>query len=275
MLPGVLRKIGLVGAGLLLFGLAGCGTDPAQVMDNLINDVKVKTVRENDVDYLQISAMINTFGMKLPSFESPLKLPQSPQEPYGYVGMRDTLTGSKSELYANIDINKALQSQNIDNKLPNGKTIPVGGLGSTPVYAIPIQNTGGKVYIAFAQGIALVGIAFPISEFDQIGSKVGGINIFPKFSFAGIDGVAGIFSGKSAGETGLALFLNAGNLLDENNSSMLASNDGIFVGQSGLGSTSQPTRVYFIESRPRGKKVDKFYEELYKIRQRNRRLHVR
>ena len=98
--------------------------------------------------------------------------------------------------------------------LPNGQVVPVD-TNEIGIIEAEIDSINGKVYIASAEGMTLVGIAVSIDQLDGLG--VGEAGIFPMFDVKGFDVTAGIFTSDTDGETGLAVFANIGSLWDKAN----------------------------------------------------------
>ena len=192
----------------LSLGLVGCG----QNGENIVRDVSVRTYVQNNDVYVEVLTVIDTGNAHLPSIQLPIFDPRNPGKVYGSVAIREVFAGgggAEIGIAANLTTITGVQGLN-DPTLPNGTPIPVGGLGNTPVIKLSISQDS-KIYAAYNPGVALIGAALSLKEFDQIGQRIGGVNFFPSFSFPnGIRGIAGIYTGQNSHQNGLALFVDIG-----------------------------------------------------------------
>lgn len=190
--------------------LTGCGNSGYKPVTNVT--VTTKTL-DQDV-YVNLKAQFNLGNTTLPSVTFPVVNPKSPSEIYGSISMAPTLDG-KSEVSLDINFTQITHLQGGKASLPNGTALPIGGINGVEIVELLIPNTLAKVYIGIDQNVAIAGFALAIKELDQIGNTIGGVNLFPSFSFGKIKGVGGIFTGKTSGTTGIALFVDLSSVLNQ------------------------------------------------------------
>lgn len=195
----------------LLFILTACGQ---QSGSQLVSDVKVATNLVNEQVWVDVKAKFDLGNTMLPSVTLPVVNPKNPSQQYGTISMAPTFDG-KNEIGIAVNFTEALKIQGGPASLPNGTSLPVGGLNGVDVIQLNIPNTLARVYIALDQGVAMAGFAIAIKELDQIGSTIGNINLFPSFKIEKIIGIAGVFTGTASGQTGLALFVDLSSVLNQ------------------------------------------------------------
>lgn len=194
----------------LAFYLSACGQSGNQVVKN----VSVAThVKDNDV-YVDVNAIFDLGNTALPTITLPIFDPRNPGTNYGSISMAATLDG-RNQIGVSVNFTKATKLPGGSAHLPNGSNLPIGGLQGIQVVEILIPNTTGRIYVALDRGVAMAGFAFSIKEMDQIGANIPGVNLFPRFSFNRVNGIAGVYTGAQSGQTGLALFVDLSALLPQ------------------------------------------------------------
>lgn len=270
----------LVAAGLLslMATASGCGKNPNEVLNDLVVGANIHTSMVDGEPKGEVTVLINNHGVRLPSFSAKIRDSRHPQDEFGVLSMRDTFA-EVTELAFELNLNHLGDATKVDNRLPNNRKIPVGGLGNTPVFSIPVGDTQARVYTAFGTGVALLGVAVPIVEMDEIGDNVSYLDVFPTFTFGDVRGIAGIFTGKNEGENGIAVFIDASKLVQSEATNILTSEveqniAGSHAVESFRMDSQTRSQLYFVDIRPTGKRVDRLYQEIYELRQSGRRLHV-
>lgn len=186
----------------------GCGKNGAQ----LVKDVRLTSFERDDGAYVEVRALVETlnldFGGQVPIFD-----PRRPGVSYGWVGLSPSVTESGSDLFLAVNLTLAQQGTSVDGRfLPNGAFIPVS-TGSVPVFGLR-AGSNSLVYVALGEGVAMLGTAVTLREFDSIGKTLPGLNLFPGFDLGnGIRGLAGIFTGMQPMQSGLAFFVDASSAL--------------------------------------------------------------
>lgn len=259
---------------LVLFGtlaMSGCGKGGAG--SSLVQNVSVKTYDINNEAYVEMAAILNTGNIQLPAIQFPVMHPKK-NEVLGTLALKPALP-SGTELNLAVNLNKAvgLDAGN-GGTLPNGTGIPVS-VGGAGVIGLPIGNSGSKIYLALSQNVAVMGAAVVISEFDRIGSKIGGVNLFPTFNFGkGIQGVAGIFAGAQPGSSGIAVFVDASSVIPKA-PTQIAAQPAMVAALNLRTLEAGPAKVEFKAQKPSSKRYNTLMNELYKMHSKRARVQVR
>ncbi len=288
-----IRKISadnkVVAAGLLLTGImiasSGCGKNGANPISTLVNDVKLKTYSQNGDQWMDVTIMLTTGGFTLAGINLPVINPEDPTKMYGELTMVPNLCmtnpcNAGGELRVALNLTQTTQMQGVDIRLPNGTALPVGGLQNATVVALPIAQTGAKIYLAFGQGVAMFGAAIPFSALDPAGKYLPGVNVFQPLTFEKVNLIAGIFAGATPNSTGVGLFLDLSSVLNQNIppvDGLLASRDSspdttngmILPWRNGVNSI-----VTFGPVKPSLSTERKMYQKLYNLSRQNLTLSI-
>ncbi len=185
--------------------LSACGSN-----QNLaIKGVDVSTSQINSDTYVNMEAIILMGSLSFPNLQVPVLNPQTLQ-PIGQLTLQH-LNDNSNSLSVSIDYSQVAKlNPALGQTLPNGREIPILlGAQNAALAAIPIL-TGSKIYLGGDLNKDLfIGAAIAIPAFDSIMTKVPiPLNIFFNFPFSTeITGVGGLFSGPSAGQNGVAVFV--------------------------------------------------------------------
>ena len=190
----------VAGASLCLL-LTACGKRPPIITGLGVNPIYHES---GDVS-VSIQAELGLQGMNLPIVELPVNHPRLGYE-IGIVSMAGRNLGVVINLSAILDL------QTLQGTLPNGTSVPF--VNANEVVIIPIEKAGVELYVSFSQGQIIVGATVAIKQFDGIGASVGNLNLLPMFSIQGIQGAAGTYHSRTAGQNGIALFVNASSVID-------------------------------------------------------------
>lgn len=196
----------------------GCGSQAGGV-GNMLTAIQVQTYNQGGDLWASMTSQIDTGAMILAGVTIPIVNPHDPSVQLGSLSMQSNLCNPNGicqgggTLTIAVNVTQVSHAQLLDNKLPNGTMIPVGQAVTNAIVALPLGGTGGKLYIAFGQNIAMLGVALPFSALDHVGQYVPGVNIFEPFANNGINGLVGIFTGSSVKTTGVALFVDLSSLL--------------------------------------------------------------
>ncbi len=267
-------------ASTLLF--TACGKQQHQ----LVKDVNLAAYTEEGEIYTEIVTTMDFGNMTLPSLELPVKHPKT-SEQLGTVAMYARFDGL-NEIKLDVNLSRAFAIQGQNNAtLPNGTAIPVGGLGDTPIVALPIGDTQAKVYLALDSGVAVAGFAISIKEFAGIGNSVGTINFFPAFNIGDVRGTAGIYTSGNDDQNGLAFFVDLssvvnpddmlGDLIKEEEASasvsMLKSASVMSFAAPAVATPAAKT-IYFQSQGTSSKKKKKMDNILYKLHQKKTHMNL-
>lgn len=188
--------------------LSGCGRKQTLVKGIGANTY---TSQDNHV-YVDLKSTLDFGKTAVTPMSIPLKFKG---KNYGTFTVLARLDGM-ADFIVSLDVTESFKLPATDPYLPNGSLLPIADL----IYAdslvmIPVPNINTNVYLAAVNGRLIVGFAATIKGLDQLGSRLGTINVFPRFNISKIAGVAGIFVGDQAEESGIALFAAIENLFPE------------------------------------------------------------
>jgi len=197
---------------------SSCGSQAGGI-GNMLTGINVQTYTQGSDLWTSMTAQIDTGAMILAGVTIPIVNPKDPSVVYGSLSMQSNLCnpngicGGGGTLTIAVNVTQVSHQQVLDNHLPNGTMIPVGQAVNNAIVALPLGGTGGRLYIAFGQNIAMMGVALPFSALDSVGQYVPGVNIFEPFASNGVSGIIGIFTGSSVKTTGVALFVDLSGLI--------------------------------------------------------------
>jgi hypothetical protein len=183
-----------------MFALTGCGDSATK----WVEDVNVETANQNDQKWVVTDFQLNLNKVMLPFLTLPL--------PNSYGAFRMWRLNGKNYMGVDLNLTTILDQPGGNATLPNGQMVPVdtNGVG---VIEVEIDDINGKVYVAMAEGMTLVGVAVSIDQLDGMG--VGEIGVFPMFNIKGYDVTAGLYTSDESGKTGIAVFANVGSLWEK------------------------------------------------------------
>ncbi|HAR42867.1 MAG TPA: hypothetical protein DCS07_09605 [Bdellovibrionales bacterium] len=249
---------------------SGCGKDQGQ---SLVQGVQISTHQESEDVYLALTTQLNTGATQFVALNVSIADPKYPGEFFGSLGLKQAFNGT-AELTLDLNVSKLANHQfSIGSKLPNGTDIPVGGLGNVPVIGIPIGDNGSRIYFAYGTGVAMVGAAIVIGEFNGLGGYVGNANIFPMFDFGhGVRGLGGVFAGQQKNQSGVAVFVDASTALTGAANELAVSKS---IGMAKIAAADQPAPklTFNVPATSQGAK-DKVNKALLKLHSKKARLHA-
>ncbi len=242
---------------------------------NLVKGANVVTETVNGEARVRLDVVLNTKSIRLPSFSVPIVNPKKPgNKSYGTLSLRPN-AGGGGIITVDVNLTAATNDKVLDGRLPNGSLIPIG-VGGAEVLGFQVRGSGSKVYVALANGIAMIGTAITIKEIDRLGSIVGGANLFPQFSSNKIRGVAGIFTSSTAGQSGIGVFADFGALLKQTktNGVLMAQMSGLSsydAAPSMLTQAAQVSRMSVVSKKPSRSKEKKMNRWLYRLNKDHKR----
>jgi hypothetical protein len=181
---------------MLSFFALSCGEAPS----NILSGVKVETRTEESDVWLSFAADLNLGAMSFASVSVPVLHPRG-QTPIGQLELGSAL-GGVNQIKISINVSELSDIQTSTATLPNGNMIPL--LGNNEVIAVEVGK-GAKIYLVLSEGVTALGVAVPIGAFDNIGRTLPGLNLFPIVRTGNIIGTAGIFTGATSGQNGIAV----------------------------------------------------------------------
>lgn len=193
-----LAKIALLGTTVAL--LSACGENP---LAGAFKNVSLSNIDSNGNAFVELKTEVGSENVIFSMATLPIVDPKTGKE-LGVISMERTLDGRNLlTVRANVT---GIKLGNVlpDNKLPNGNNVPVAGLSS--LIAVPAgQNS--RVYVGQAGDKLMVGVAVAVEQFDNLAAYIPGASVFFNLATsAGLPGVAGFFTSKESGKSGLALF---------------------------------------------------------------------
>ncbi|MFL5813660.1 MAG: hypothetical protein ACJ763_08785 [Bdellovibrionia bacterium] len=263
----------------------GCGSASGGV-GNMLTGIQVQTYNQNGDLWTSMTSQIDTGAMILAGVTIPIVNPHEPGVVLGQLSMQSNLCNPNGicqgggTLTIAVNITQVSHAQILDNKLPNGTMIPVGQAVNNAIVALPLGGTGGKLYVAFGQNIAMLGVALPFSALDSVGQYIPGVNIFQPFASNGVSGIIGMFTGSSVKTTGVALFVDLSSLLKPSTSTLAVN------AQSSLSSVraqasvqsaevQQVEPLILDEVKPSYSKEQAVYYKLWKLNNSRTKLHLK
>lgn len=202
------KVTGLLSLSLLLGACGGSGG-----FKGIIQSLKVdKRIDSSTQDLmLDVTTEVGVGNLQFQTLTIPIGDPDKPLEQYGTVTLRRNSVG-KNELVLSMNISEIANTQaTLDNKLPNGRDVPVAGVSD--MISIPVSRAG-KFYFDAGSGRTILGVAIGIKEFKEVGKYLPGIDIFFDIPVSNkVTGVAGVFTGLGDRDNGLALFVDVTEVL--------------------------------------------------------------
>ena len=190
---------------MLSFFALSCGNAPS----NVLSGIKVETRTEQSDIWLSFAADINLGSMSFASISVPVLHPRG-QTPIGQLELGSAL-GGVNQIKISLNVSELSDVQTTTATLPNGNMIPL--LASNELIAVDIGK-GAKIYLVLSEGVTALGVAVPISAFDNIGRSLPGLNLFPIVRVGDVIGTAGIFTGASSGQNGIAVVADLSSVVD-------------------------------------------------------------
>jgi hypothetical protein len=181
---------------LSLFAIS-CGSGGPS---NVLSGVKVETKTINGDVWISFASDLNLGAMSFASVSVPVLHPRGQMQ----VGQLELISGlaGQNQLKISINVSELADVQTSTATLPNGNMIPL--IANNQVIAVKIGG-GASVYLALSEKVTAIGVAVPISAFDNIGRTLPGLNFFPVVNSGDVIGTAGIFTGMNPGQNGIAV----------------------------------------------------------------------
>ena len=227
---------------------SGCGgMQQAAKNQSFLKKVNLKSFSDGHDDWIEVQAHISSGKFTLGALAFPIVDPKT-SRPYGKLSIVPSIQKMKGLSQANntgiltisLSITEITQVQGVKAVLPNGTELPIGGLEDSKVLALLAmspetiqekmsnsphttqdgntepewQKGAPKVYYAFGEGVALLGIAIPFSALDSAGQHAPGTTVFTPLQFGMITASAGFFAGGTSHTTGLGLFIDLSTLIN-------------------------------------------------------------
>lgn len=259
---------------------SGCGSQAGGV-GNMLTSIQMQTYTQGTDLWTSMTAQIDTGAMILAGVTIPIVNPHDPSVVYGNLSMQSNLCNPNGvcsgggTLTIAVNITQVSHSQVLDNRLPNGTMIPVGQAVNNAIVALPLGGTGGKIYVAFGQNIAMLGVALPFSALDNVGQYIPGVNIFQPFASNGVNGIIGMFTGANVKTTGVALFADLSSLIHSATSQNVAVSALSSMRAQAVESVSQVEPLVLNEVKPSYSDEQAVYYRLWKLNSKRTQLRLK
>ncbi len=179
-----------------------------------VSDFSFSIEEDNEKQYFDLMTKVDANSYRLPIFSLPL-----------YDFSKGLVVGDISVSSDNI-INMRLQTDvlqgvgmGFDWSLPNGRPIPYILKPETKAFYFQIGQTNSRVYLAFDNDQAVLGLALNISQLPPT-QMPGGLNAFVPFAKEKVSGTMGLYLGNEFGQNGFALFIDFSQAVGANTSEL-------------------------------------------------------
>lgn len=190
---------------------ASCGKNP---QNQIVKDVALKTTLEDGKVHITASAQFKLGPLVLPSITLPIIDPKEPGTNYGLISFKPTLQAGFNEIALKLNLSKAARVEGKVPTLPNGASLPVGGINDKRIVELGIDQIHSKIYLGLDGDLTLLGFAIGIKEFDVLNDYLGGTQFFLGFDIKGVLGMVGFFTGNQAYESGLGFFVDMSSVIN-------------------------------------------------------------
>jgi hypothetical protein len=226
------RQVG----GILLLTLAvapACKMQTPTSPVNITNVSATTSQNANNDEVMNFSLALSTNSFIVTAVNLPITDPNDQATSYGSLALQPILCmdptkcphGNSVQVSVTLDLTTVLKAKGVSPTLPNGSALPVGGLQSSTVIALPVAQSGVVIYFAFGPGVTLFGTAIPFNQMDVVGKTIAGANIFVPVTVSTPHGnmtlMPGFFTGPTAKTTGIGFFADLSNIVSQ--SPLLAS----------------------------------------------------
>lgn len=181
--------------------LNACGPVPT-----IVEQIQIETSGTGAGAEVSMISELNLNGFQMGSFQLPIFDPRSGTV-YGVLSTQP-LNGGLAEVTVSVAVGKLAQNSGAIQQalLPNGSSVPI----QTQNANLWMLNAGdlSKIYIGALQDQTVLGFALVIPQFDGISRKIPiPLNFFPVIPLrADLNLAAGMFTGKEASSSGIAVF---------------------------------------------------------------------
>ncbi len=183
-------------------------------LTQIVTNIQAKTFTQGSDEWIQVGVSLSTGNFILASVNIPITDPQNRSLIYGQFSLvpilctPGTTCARGGDIALSLNITQSAHAQSISALLPNGTALPVGGLHTSTLIALPLSDTGAILYFDFSNSVAFLGTAIPFSALDPAGKNIPGVNIFQPANAGPISLNAGMFFGANPKTTGAAFFMN-------------------------------------------------------------------
>lgn len=218
---------GLSCLGLLAFSTA-CGKSGSSPVDKVVKSASLTTYLQGGDQWIQTLISLDTGGFVLAGINVPIVDPTNLGEEYGEISLLPNIAqqggDNGGDLRIALNVTHATRVQGVAPVLPNGTPLPIGGIGNTPVIAIPIGDAtvSSRLYFAFGSGVAFLGTALSFAALDPAGQYAPNVDIFEPFHIGNVNLIAGLFTGTAVMSSGIGLFIDLSGVINQAPASFMA-----------------------------------------------------
>ena len=193
----LVRRIKFLFLLLTISMLVSCGKTPSKLVNKLSSEV----VYQDGGRWLVTDFQVNLGNFYLPDTVISLN--------HNYGMFRSYNQKEKNYLGLDLNIDSILNTPSTSMPtLPNNNPIPLNPSNSE-VIELPINGTKGKVYIAIAGDMAMIGIATVIKNLEGLRDGIRrsrNADVFSQYRVGSINLLAGVFTSNDNKKNGIAIF---------------------------------------------------------------------
>jgi len=207
---GVLSKI--LSTILVISFLISCGKKPQQ---QILKDINLETSYRDEDVWISLSSLMYLGNLSFTALDLPIRDPQNFPQILGEISLRPTIDLSMTEIQLSLNLSKLAKNKGSGvATLPNGSSIPIGGIKKEKVIELVIDKINSKIYLGLDNDTTILGFAIAINEFDVLSNYLGGTNLFLGFNIENVLGSVGFFSSIDPGKSGLGLFVDLSSVIN-------------------------------------------------------------
>lgn len=193
---------------------------------NVLKDATLNLTQEGGSQVVTLMTEIDTQSVSIAAATLPINYGG---RQLGKVEVVTDVTTNRTYFKATLNISSVLKlpTPNYSSKLPNGTTLPLAGIDLNKVMAFNVGSAGSKAYLYYdhQNKKAVLGIAMNVGNLSV--ETTG--NVFARFDFNNVSGMAGLYFGQAPYKSGVAVFANLSNLFPSSATLAQATQDDLFV----------------------------------------------
>jgi hypothetical protein len=214
------KAIACLGTAGMLAAFTGCNSSSStSSVSGMLSSISGSITTDSNSDlWASISADLNTSDYGVAALNIPVVDPNSPTTEYGTINIAPTICSSSTcvnggTVTLSLNLTTVLSAASTSTALPNGTAFPISFSNSaTKLVAVPVGNSGAKVYAAVGGGTYFIGTAIPFAGLDGAGKYTPGADIFASVSSSNVTGYIGVFAGSGSNQTGVGVFADLSKL---------------------------------------------------------------
>lgn len=182
-------------------------TSCTEQQQTFVKDIQLRTHQVEEEAFVEVGTILDLGNVSLPSFETKIPHPKDFNDSVGKLFFAPTLDG-RNEIRVDLNLSKVAKLPGGIPTLPNGGSLPIGGIDRIDVIEIPVPKVHGTIYFALdkIRAVAMIGFALNIPKADGIGTAIGEGQLFPHFTIGKVKMFAGVYTSPDPGNTGIGIF---------------------------------------------------------------------